>query len=156
MQKIDDLLNEIGFSNVRSGDREHLKKVLIPQALLIKNADDGRGVLTTELAQQISRTAREIRKGLVEAADKVTLYDKPDNSDKWPSQFDTKLLWTAPWWLVVVFISTIGLSFSFTETKIYSDIKELFSSKKQTSPSANTGPGGTTEPEKKPETLPGG
>ena len=93
---------------------------------------------------------------MVEAADKVTLYDKPDNSDKWPSQFDTKLILTVPWWLVVAFISTIGLSISFTETKMYSTIKESFSSEKQTSHNATTGTGKITDPVKKPETVPGG
>jgi hypothetical protein len=140
MQKIDDLISEAGFANVRTGDRNHLKNILIPKCLQIKNEDNEYGVLTKELAQQISNTAREIRKGMLEAADKVTLYDQPDNSDKWPSEFHTNLLFTPPWWLVLAFTSVIGLSISFTETKIYSDIKEWLSPQEQTKPSTTSEP----------------
>ena len=138
MQKVDGLIKEIGFEDVRKGEREHLQNVLIPAALSVRNADDGRGRLTAELVKQISDNARDIRKGLIEAADKVDLYDEPDNSENWPSQFRTELLWHIPWWLILAFVTTALLAISFTETPAYDDIKKWMTPKEHVAKEVGT------------------
>lgn len=142
MIQIEDLLDEIGFENVRSSERRYLKNTLVPDAMLIKRQDNGYGVLTEDLAQRISTTARAIRMGMLEAGKERPLYSEPENPNKWPREFSLALLSTVPPWLWVVFFGTIGLTVGFTETPAYKTLKYLLTPQTQNAPAAPAKPTG--------------
>lgn len=122
MYQVEALLREVDLASVRTSEQEYLRKTLAHDATTIMNADAGHGVLTAELAAELAKTARKIRDGVLERAQGVTLH----RSGGWPKEFDSKLCWPVPWWLILIFMGLFGAGVGFAETPLYSAVSKWF------------------------------
>ncbi len=124
MYALEELLKEIGFADIRPNDWKFFKRTLIPAADALMRADKGRGRLTDDLAKRINANARELRKGVLARADKITLRD---GDGGWPTEWDSDLIWPVPWWLVLAFLGAFSLGLFVARTKLYDKAKDLLS-----------------------------